>query len=275
MGLEKNQQWWKTTQAKQVGGAGLGAALLGVVVWWVAYYPFVSTEDARVAMTLVRVAPSVVGGRVEKILAQEGDRVLKDQVLIEIEHEISQAGFDKADAENTLAQKELIRMQALAHSGSATGQMLDRAKALAAKTAADLALAKNALDNTYLRSPFDGVIVQKIAEVGNILERNQPGAVVADDRNAWVSANIEETSVGSVKIGQEAEIDVDEGGVMLGKILEIRQSVASQFALIPSDSGSGNFTKVVQRVPIKIEITKRNNLVLRAGQSVEIKIRVH
>lgn len=275
MGSEKNQQWWKTAKAKKVGVAGLGAALLGVVVWWFAYYPFVSTEDARIAMTLVRVAPSVVGGRVEKILVQEGDRVTKGQVLIEIEHEISQAGLDKADAENNLAQKELIRMQALARSGSATGQMLDKAKALAAKTDADLALARNTLENTYLRSLFDGVVVQKIAEVGNILERNQPGVVVADDRNAWVSANIEETSVGSVRLGQEVAIDVDEGGVMSGKVLEIRQSVASQFALIPSDSGSGNFTKVVQRVPIKIEITKRNDLVLRAGQSVEIKIRVH
>jgi membrane fusion protein (multidrug efflux system) len=98
---------------------------------------------------------------------------------------------------------------------------------------------------------------------------------MADEANAWIAANIEETAVGAIRVGQKVDIMVDEGGELTGEVLEVRSSVASQFALIPSDSGAGNFTKVVQRIPIRIKITNRNDKTLRAGQSVEIRIRVH
>ena len=95
-------------------------------------------------------------------------------------------------------------------------------------------------------------MIQKLAEVGNILEQNQTAVVVADEANAWIAANIEETAVGPVTVGQTVKVVVDEGGEFTGKVIEVRKSVASQFALIPSDNGAGNFTKVVQRVPIKV-----------------------
>jgi membrane fusion protein (multidrug efflux system) len=70
------------------------------------------------------------------------------------------------------------------------------------------------------------------------------------------------------------KISVDEGGDLKGVVTEIRSAAAAQFALIPSDTGAGNYTKVVQRIPIKIEIKDRQGRTLRAGQSVEVKIRV-
>ena len=212
---------------------GVGIAM--VILWLFAFFPFVSTDDARVAATLIRVAPEAVGGRIIKVSVTEGDRVKKGDLLVELNHAIPEAQLQRAKAKALLTERELHRINEL----------------------------------------VDGIVVQKIAEEGNILEPGQVAVTISDVDHAWISANIEETSVHSVKAGQPVSVVVDEGGTLKGKVSEVRAAVASQFALIPSDSGSGNFTKVVQRVPIKIELEPHPNQVLRSGQSVEIKIRVH
>jgi multidrug resistance efflux pump len=246
--------WYRTAKTRNVIIGLLVITLLGTLGWWVFLRPYVSTDDARIAMTLVRVAPSGVSGRIETLNVAEGSRVKKGDVMVEIDHRIPQANYDKAKAKADLATRDYNRMQHLASEGSATPQQLDQSRAASATADLEMKQAEVALENTYLKAPFD---------------------VVADDVHAWVAANIEETSVGDVAIGQPVKISVDEGGTLEGKVIEIRSSVASQFALIPSDMGAGNYTKVVQRVPIKVEIIDAKGRTLRAGQSVEIKIRVH
>jgi membrane fusion protein (multidrug efflux system) len=273
--LAAPQAWWQTRRAAQVGTVVLVLALLGTVAWWFLFRPFVTTDDARVAMTLVRISPSNVSGRIEKVNVEEGSRVKAGDVLVEIDHRIPQANFDRARARAVLAERELGRLQKLTQQGSATPQALDQAKANDATAKVEMTLAQVALENTYLRSPFNGIVIQKLAEVGNLLEQNQTALVVADEDHAWITANIEETAIGDVRVGQPVEITIDEGGKLQGKITEIRASVASQFALIPSDSGAGNYTKVVQRVPVRIALENSEHRPLRAGQSVEIKVRIH
>jgi len=267
-------KWWKTKRTQRVGMGLLALSIVGFFVWLFVFHPYVSTDDSRVAMTLVKVAPSSVGGRIEKVNVTEGSKVKAGDILVEIDHRIPQANFDRAKSKFELAERELSRMERLTKEGSATPQSLDQARATAAAAKTELASAEVALENTYLKSPFDGVVVQKVAEVGNLLEPGQTAVVVADEAHAWIAANIEETAVGLIQLGQAVHIQVDEGGELEGKVSEIRASVASQFALIPSDSGVGNFTKVVQRVPIKVAISDRKGINLRAGQSVEIKVRV-
>lgn len=267
--------WYATKRSRNVFMGLIAVAIIGTGVWWFFLHPYVSTDDARIAMTLVRVAPSGVGGRIDILNVEEGTRVKKGDVMAEIDHRIPQANFDKAKAKADLATRDYNRMQKLASEGSATPQQLDIARATSATADLEMKQAQVALENTYLRAPFDGIVVQKLAEVGNLLEPSQTAVVVADDPHAWVAANIEETSVGDVKVGQPVKIVVDEGYDLEGKVIEVRSSVASQFALIPSDMGAGNYTKVVQRVPIKVAITDQHGHTLRAGQSVEIKIRVH
>jgi membrane fusion protein (multidrug efflux system) len=113
-----------------------------------------------------------------------------------------------------------------------------------------------------------------VAEVGNILETNQTALTVADIDHAWISANIEETAISNVSVGQPVTVHVDEGGSLTGRVSEVRSATASQFALIQSENPSGNFTKLVQRIPIKVALDSHDDRALRAGQSVEIKIRV-
>ena len=252
---------------------GVGIAM--VILWLFAFFPFVSTDDARVAATLIRVAPEAVGGRIIKVSVTEGDRVKKGDLLVELNHAIPEAQLQRAKAKALLTERELHRINELVSQRGLAAKDLDIAKANADTAQAELKLAQTAFDNTTIKSPVDGIVVQKIAEEGNILEPGQVAVTISDVDHAWISANIEETSVHSVKAGQPVSVVVDEGGTLKGKVSEVRAAVASQFALIPSDSGSGNFTKVVQRVPIKIELEPHPNQVLRSGQSVEIKIRVH
>jgi membrane fusion protein (multidrug efflux system) len=270
----KKPAWWASKAGKRVM-AGLGAlAALCLVVWFFFFRPFVSTDDARVAMTFVRVAPSGVSGRIIAVNVTEGSQVKAGDVLVELDHRVPQAAFERAKTKFELAERDRNRLQTLVAADSATRQALDTARANAAAAETELRAAEVALENTYLKSPFDGIVVQKPAEVGNILESGQIGVVVADVAHAWISANIEETAVGAVEVGQPVKITVDEGGTLTGKVQEIRAAAASAFALLPSDSGSGNYTKVVQRIPIKVALDPHEGRQLRAGQSVEIKIRV-
>ena len=96
----------------------------------------------------------------------------------------------------------------------------------------------------------------------------------ADIDHAWIAANIEETSVADVRVGQPVTVHIDEGGTLSGRVSEVRSATASQFALIQSENPSGNFTKLVQRIPIKVALDPHPDHPLRSGQSVEIKIRV-
>ncbi|MGE3682332.1 MAG: HlyD family secretion protein [Bdellovibrionales bacterium] len=268
-------KWWQSTKSKRVGAALLVIAVAGTVMWRIFFYPFVSTDDARVAMTVVRVASFGTGGRVTKVNVEEGSRVKTGNVLVELDHRVPQAKYDRAKAKADFAEKEFQRMQQLFKQGSVTPQNLDNARSNYDSAKADLNEAEVALENTFLKSPFDGVVIQKVAEVGNILEAGQTALSVADADHAWISANIEETSVGLVKIGQPVHVSIDEGGELQGKISEVRSATASQFALIPSDNAAGNFTKVVQRIPVKVALEAGQGSHLRVGQSVEIKVRVH
>jgi len=265
--------WWKSDLTRKVLTVTIAAAVVLVLIWFFFFRAYLKTDDARVAMTIVKVAPSGVSARIDKVNVEEGSVVKKGDVLVELDHRITQAQVDRAQAKFELAKKELSRLEHLVRQNSAPLRDLDTANSNYSLAQAELTLAQVALENTFLKAPFDGIVVQKPAEVGNILEAGQTAVAVADRAHAWISANVEETEVADVKVGQPVTIFVDEGGKLTGKVSEVRAATAGQFALIPSDNASGNFVKVVQRIPIKIALDGENDG-LKSGQSVEIKIKV-
>ena len=267
-------KWWAHPRARMTGLACGALALAGLVVWFFLFRPYVSTDDARVAATIVRIAPDSVSGRVEKLHVTEGDQVTRGAVLIELNHERSQATLDRAEARARMASHDYKRAGDLSRQNGIPDRDLDRAAAEAQTAEADLKLARVAFEETTLHAPLDGIVVQKSIEVGNILQAGQVALSLADVDHAWIAANIEETSVGRVRVGQPVKVSIDEGGSLTGHVSEVRAAVASEFALIPSDNAAGNFTKLVQRVPIKVELDPHPGRTLRPGQSVEVKIRV-
>jgi multidrug resistance efflux pump len=271
---EVNSRWWKSKHANHAGYIIFIVIIFMIIIWWFFFHPYVSTDDARVSAVLVRIANQGAGGRIENINVSESDRVKKGMILAEIDHRPAMARLDLAKARALFAESEFRRAQGLAVQKGIALRELEKARSDAQIADAEMRLAEVALEYTYLRSQVDGIVVQKATEAGNNLETGQVAFTIADIDHAWIAANIEETSVALIKPGQPVMINIDEGGTMQGRVLEVRKAAAAQFALIPSDNASGNFIKVVQRIPIKVELDPHQKMQLRIGQSVEIRIRV-
>ena len=145
---------------------------------------------------------------------------------------------------------------------------------LLAKQAA-LAAATVNLGYTKIYAPGDGNVGERQVRPGQLVS---PGTQVISfvDVTKWVQANYRETQLTNVKVGDPAELRIDQypGQVIRGKVLEIAPASGSQFALLPPDNATGNFTKVVQRIPVKIALDdKAFAAKLRPGLSVIATVR--
>jgi len=137
-------------------------------------------------------------------------------------------------------------------------------------------LPTNLLDNAALRAPISGTVLKTLAKVGEVVSPGQAVAMVVDESKLYISANIEETEVGRLQLGQKVEIEIDAfpGKQLVGHVSEIGQATNSTFSLLPASNTSGNFTKVTQRIPIKIAIDTAADMDLSTGMNAFIKIEV-
>jgi membrane fusion protein (multidrug efflux system) len=131
------------------------------------------------------------------------------------------------------------------------------------------------LGYTKIAAPGDGTVGERQVRPGQLVS---PGTVVISfvALTKWVQANYRETQLTNVKIGDPAELRIDEypGQVFRGKVIEIAPASGSQFALLPPDNATGNFTKVVQRIPVKIALDDSTLATkLRPGLSVVATVR--
>jgi membrane fusion protein, multidrug efflux system len=181
---------------------------------------------------------------------------------------------DLAQARTLLRSNELAveaerRSQAVLQS-----QGLQLLADLHAKEAA-LAVAQVNLGCTRIVAPADGAVGERQVRPGQLVS---PGTQVVSfvDGNAWVQANYRETQLRNIKVGDpvDVRIDVYQGEVIHGRVLEIAPASGSQFALLPPDNATGNFTKVVQRVSVKIALDGLAPATwLRAGLSAVVTVR--
>ncbi len=140
---------------------------------------------------------------------------------------------------------------------------------------ANLVVAQVNLGYTKIYAPGDGSVGERQVRTGQLVS---PGTQVIAfiDKTKWVQANYRETQLTNVKIGDTAELRFDEypGQVIRGKVIEIAPASGSQFALLPPDNANGNFTKVVQRIPVKIALDDTELATkLRPGLSVVATVR--
>jgi multidrug resistance efflux pump len=268
-------QWWQTGKAKIAGVGLLAAFVLGLLIWFFTIRPYLSTDDARISADIINIANAGASGQIMAVYVTEGDLVTNGMVLAELDHRIAEAQFQQAKAKFEYSSISFKRAIALSGGIGSSRQQYDIARSDANVAEANMKLAEIALEHTYLKSPVNGIVIQKTALQGNILEANQVALTIADIDHAWVSANITEKSISSVRPGQSVLITIDEGGKLKGKVAEVRKAAASVFSLIPSDNASGNFIKVTQRIPLKIVLDPHPGVNLRIGESVEIKVKVH
>lgn len=129
------------------------------------------------------------------------------------------------------------------------------------------------VDQSVLRAPIDGIILKKQGTVGEFEPAGQTLAMMVDTQKLYVTANIEETKIGKIQPGQLVDITIDqfEGEKFTGKVKFVGQASNSTFSLLPA-STSGTFTKVVQKIPIKIEFDQHNGKLMPGTNAV---IRIH
>lgn len=139
----------------------------------------------------------------------------------------------------------------------------------------NLEAAKLQLSYCTIIAPANGVVSKKNVQKGQVVAIGQPLMAITNNQNIWVIANFKETQIEKMKIGQEAEIEIDAYGdkIFKGKIESFSQATGAKFSLLPADNATGNFVKVTQRIPVKIVLTdKKNASLLRAGMSAAVKI---
>jgi membrane fusion protein (multidrug efflux system) len=153
-------------------------------------------------------------------------------------------------------------------------------EAAIAEAQAQIGVINTQLNNTQLYAPTTGIVAKRWLLPGDIVQPGQSIYVINNDRKFWIIVYLEETKMETLHLGQEAKYTIDTypGIEFTGKVFMISPSTASQFSLIPPNNASGNYTKVTQRVPIKISIDATNNgkplsaFRFRAGMSAVVKI---
>jgi len=207
-------------------------------------------------------------------------KLYKSKTVSASEMDKAQAGYELSQARLATAEEEINENRAKLKVARANMREVTlkqrRVESLNGKlkeATAELAAAKLKLAHTTITSPIDGVVAKKISHIGEVIKAGQPIAVTVDLNNIWVEANLEETQVEHVRLGQSVDLKVDAypNTEFTGKVINIGAATASKFALIPDSRSAGNFTKVTQRIPIRIEVVDPAEQ-LRPGMMVTIGI---
>jgi membrane fusion protein (multidrug efflux system) len=265
---------------------------------------YVKTDDAYTAAEVALVTAQV-DGPVAQVNVVDSQEVKRGDVLVVIDDTDARLALRQAQADLARANAQVIsatadikrtnidlqRRQALVASGSVSGDELTRvingasdARAALNAARATVALAQARVDKaevdlarTVVRSPVDGIIARRQVQLGQRVQPSTPLLSVAPVREMYVNANFKEVQLKKVRAGQQVELVADLYGhkvVYHGVISGFNGGTGSAFALIPAQNATGNWIKVVQRLPVRIALDP-NELVahpLRVGLSVDAKV---
>ena len=192
---------------------------------------------------------------------------------------ISKQQLDAAQATAAVAHANLLAAERQASAAGGTVNTAEAGVRVAnARTLASRAAAENAqlqLDYTRITAPASGEVSRKQVEVGQLVAPGQPLLSIVADTGVWVTANFKETQLATIRPGQPVEFEIDAYGgcVGEGKVASVSGATGAKFALLPPDNATGNFTKVVQRVPVRIAVTKPcPGYTLRPGLSANVHV---
>ncbi len=262
---------------------------------FVAYdsYKHVSTDNAQVAAHFLMLS-SRVNGTITQVFVEDHQKVKAGDILAQIDTSdysnaktAAVAQVSSLEARVNEAKTNYSRADQLYKTQAISKERYDKASAdlkdLEAKLKAAKSQAEQAgLNESYTRivAPTDGIIAKKAVEPGQFVPVGQPLFGFVAENKRWVLANLKETELKDVRLGQKVKIEVDavSGKDYEGKVVSISPSTGAVFSLLPPDNATGNFTKVVQRIPVKIELenlTDKDVDLLQLGLSAIVSIQVH
>ncbi len=273
---------------KWAAGGAVLAAVIGGGLYLLLAAPSVSTDDATIEGHVIPVSAKI-SGHVARVLIDDNQVVKSGDVLAEIDPSDFQTRVDSARgkvasdrAEAAKTEADLKRAQALFARDEASKQDMEHAQAAADAATADLAQSEAALRQaeldfsyTRLEAPVDGRVTRKAVEPGAYVSIGQSVLALVPEES-WVVANFKETQLTRMRKGQPAEIRVDAypDQRLRGRVDSIQDGTGARFSLLPAENATGNFVKVVQRVPVKIVLDDKpsGGRVLAPGMSVEATV---
>jgi membrane fusion protein (multidrug efflux system) len=233
-----------------------------------------SIESAEVA-TLVN--KDQIDGAKARLVQQTQDikrykNLIKEEAATGSDLDLVQSHYDVSVSDYSAAQNNLKTSYAKIKELKSRRALL--AADLKRKTA-ELELARINLGYTVLRAPYSGRLGRKTILEGQQVQIGQPLISIVNEKDKWVTANFKETQVSGMYVGQPVDIEVDaiDGKVYHGTIEAISASTGAKFSLLPPDNATGNFVKIVQRIPVKIKFTSTDIRPIRAGMNVFVSVK--
>ena len=240
------------------------------------------TGQAQAMVATASAQSAVQSANIDAARAQvvKADADLARYAELAAKNIISQLQLDAAKAQVAATRAQLVavqRQEAAAGAnvaGMQAGVRLAEARLGAARAARDNAALQ--LSFTNITSPTSGSVSRKLVEIGQLVNAGQTLMNIASDTGLFITANFKETQLATLRVGQVVELNVDayDGAKIEGVVESISAATGARFTLLPPDNASGNFTKVVQRVPVRIRITKGLGAErpLRIGLSVMVHV---
>ena len=257
-----------------------------------------TTTGDDIAQARAQVAAATAARRQAELDLERARKLFAESAVPKQRLDAAQNGFDSADA-NLLQARARLQSQ-LASTGAAEARVSEakarlgqsssveaqiaqsRAQAALAHARVDTAralrdLAALELEHARIVAPSDGVASKKGVVVGQMVATGQPVAMLVPVHEVWITANFKETQLSSMKVGQPVHIKIDAypGLSLHGEVESFSGATGSRFSLLPAENATGNFTKVVQRVPVRVKVKDLPaNEVLRPGMSAEVTVDV-
>lgn len=199
------------------------------------------------------------------------ERLLKEESIPEQQYEQAKANYEAARARRDA----LVRQKDAAGSqyNEATKKQTNAESAIL-KAEAALDLANLNLSYTVVTAPYDGYMGRRTLEPGQYVSAGQTLSYIVRRSDKWITANYRETQIANIYIGQPVRIKVDglPGKILQGHVSAISEATGSKYSLVPTDNSAGNFVKVQQRIPVRIDldgVSSEDMGQLRAGMMVE------
>jgi membrane fusion protein (multidrug efflux system) len=218
----------------------------------------------------------------QEISSQQYDQATAAAAASAAGVEAARASADAAKQQVTQAQGRLVQAQANQNNANTAPRQMEitRARATSAlaeaqRKKADLDQAALNLQYTKIIAPVNGIVSNRTVEVGQNVAPGQELMKVINLDDVWITANFKETQLRNMKVGQRVTIDVDANGRSYnGKVDSIAGASGARFSLLPPENATGNYVKVVQRIPVKIVLDagSTNDHQLRPGMSVLPKV---
>lgn len=187
----------------------------------------------------------------------------------------AEARVQQAMAQLSDAEARLVAAKTAPAQVSISKAQASTAEARVKRAEADVEARRLELSYTKIYAPAQGVVSKKSVEVGQNIAIGQPLMALVPLDDIWVVANFKETQLKNVRPGQNADIDVDtySGKTLQGKVDSVAAGTGAVFSLLPPENATGNYVKVVQRIPVKIVLAEKNpNIILRPGMNVVVTV---